>query len=369
MGNNWYQIQVSIGLAPVEDIKGSIQSKLPGSWRDLKLKVCNFELLTVSNTGGRPGANFLWVSHGEGDLWGSTIGDSNKEFILIRCDNSSRRRRNSKGSNMMSSRFPGSDIIHMWDPDNFMSQASTKINQVDDAFSGKEDLRNDKSCGSSFVLNLIDIGLSYEPYLSNLVAQEDHSREECVAGLLTASSFILSNVKIQIVIHQYNKIHLYKFKWTEKTIPVAEEWQRFATLVKQSQELKTVSYHKLYDILKQHHNEVNEIRAERIARTTNPLALVAQQQPVYHPQNHPNHYTHNSSTRSQQAATRNREKAIVNSPPPTYDQEPEMVAKDDALSKKKEIDKLMDLISLSFNKIYKPTNNNLRTLSNTSRAN
>ncbi|GKA33059.1 hypothetical protein Tco_0719426 [Tanacetum coccineum] len=52
------------------------------------------------------------------------------------------------------------------------------------------------------------------------------------------------------------------------------EWQRFVTLVKQSQELKTVSYHKLYDILKQHQNEVNEIRTERLARTANPLALV-----------------------------------------------------------------------------------------------
>nr|GEW90657.1 hypothetical protein [Tanacetum cinerariifolium] len=55
------------------------------------------------------------------------------------------------------------------------------------------------------------------------------------------------------------------------------EWQRFVALVKQSQELKTVSNHKLYDILKQHQNEVNEIRAERLARTANPLALVAQQ--------------------------------------------------------------------------------------------
>ncbi|GJV79079.1 hypothetical protein Tco_1514949 [Tanacetum coccineum] len=63
-----------------------------------------------------------------------------------------------------------------------------------------------------------------------------------------------------------------------------------------------------------------------------------------------------------------RGKVIVNSPPPTYDQEPKMVAKDDALSKEKEIDKLMALISLSFKKIYKPTNNNLRTSSNTSRA-
>nr|GEX05296.1 hypothetical protein [Tanacetum cinerariifolium] len=43
------------------------------------------------------------------------------------------------------------------------------------------------------------------------------------------------------------------------------EWKKFVTLVKQSQELKTVSYHKLYDILKQHQNKVNEIRAERLA--------------------------------------------------------------------------------------------------------
>nr|GEU39484.1 hypothetical protein [Tanacetum cinerariifolium] len=95
------------------------------------------------------------------------------------------------------------------------------------------------------------------------------------------------------------------------------EWQKFVTLVKQNQELKTVSYHKL----------------------------------------------------SQQAATRNRGKAIVNSPQPIYDQKPSMVAEDDETSKDKEIDKLMALISLSFKKIYKPTNNNLQTSSNTSREN
>nr|GEY53945.1 hypothetical protein [Tanacetum cinerariifolium] len=89
----------------------------------------------------------------------------------------------------------------------------------------------------------------------------------------------------------------------------------------------------------------------------------------YHPQTHPTHYTHNSPTRSQQAATRNRGKAIVDSPQPIYDQEPSMVAEDDEMSHDKEIDKLMALISLSFNKIYKPTNNNLQTSSNTSRAN
>nr|GFD02578.1 hypothetical protein [Tanacetum cinerariifolium] len=119
------------------------------------------------------------------------------------------------------------------------------------------------------------------------------------------------------------------------------EWQRFVTLVKQNQKLKTVSYHKLYDILKQHQHEVNEIRAKKIARVANPLALVAQQQPVYHPQTHPTHYKQNSSTRLQQAATRNRGKAIVNSPQPIYDQETSMVDDDDdETSKDKEIDKL-----------------------------
>nr|GEW76698.1 retrovirus-related Pol polyprotein from transposon TNT 1-94 [Tanacetum cinerariifolium] len=105
--------------------------------------------------------------------------------------------------------------------------------------------------------------------------------------------------------------------------------------------------------------QVNEIRPEKIARVANPLAFVAQQQPVYHPQNHPTHYTQNSSSRSQQAATRNKGKAIINSPQPIYDQEPSMVAEDDETSKDKEIDKLMALISLSFKKIYKPTNDNL----------
>nr|GEZ57813.1 hypothetical protein [Tanacetum cinerariifolium] len=85
-----------------------------------------------------------------------------------------------------------------------------------------------------------------------------------------------------------------------------------------------------------HQNEVNEIRAERIAHVSNLLVLIAKQPPVYHPQNHPTHYTQNSSTRSQQAANKNRGKTIVNSPQPIYDQEPSMVAEDNETSKDKE---------------------------------
>ncbi|GJV54239.1 hypothetical protein Tco_1449980 [Tanacetum coccineum] len=61
-------------------------------------------------------------------------------------------------------------------------------------------------------------------------------------------------------------------------------------------------------------------------------------------------------------------KAIVTSSAPTYDPEPTTVTKDEEMSKEKEIDKLMALISLSFKKIYNLPQN-LRTSSNTSRVN
>nr|GEW01377.1 hypothetical protein [Tanacetum cinerariifolium] len=53
------------------------------------------------------------------------------------------------------------------------------------------------------------------------------------------------------------------------------EWSRFVTIVKQQHKLDEVSYHKLFDILKQYQKEVNELRAERLARNVNPLAFVA----------------------------------------------------------------------------------------------
>nr|GEY41882.1 ribonuclease H-like domain-containing protein [Tanacetum cinerariifolium] len=209
--------------------------------------------------------------------------------------------------------------------------------------------------------------------------------------MLASGNYYIDTKPNHELIHYCLKNPPYKYTWADKVVPISEGidndiystvddcpnacemWKAIERLKQgdsiNSQELKTVSYHKLYDILKQHQNEVNELRGERLARTANPLALVAQQQPVYHPQNYPTHYTQNSSTRSQQAATRNRGKLIVNSPLPIYDQEPFMIAEDDEMSKDKEIDKLMTLISLSFKKIYKPTNNNLQTLSNTSRAN
>nr|GEU93702.1 hypothetical protein [Tanacetum cinerariifolium] len=46
-------------------------------------------------------------------------------------------------------------------------------------------------------------------------------------------------------------------------------------IVKKQHKLDEVSYHKLFDVLKQYQKEVNKLHAERLARNANPLALVA----------------------------------------------------------------------------------------------
>nr|GEZ37949.1 hypothetical protein [Tanacetum cinerariifolium] len=53
------------------------------------------------------------------------------------------------------------------------------------------------------------------------------------------------------------------------------EWSRFVTIVKQQHKLDEVSYHKLFDILKQYQKEVNELCAARLAMNASLLALVA----------------------------------------------------------------------------------------------
>nr|GEV22845.1 retrovirus-related Pol polyprotein from transposon TNT 1-94 [Tanacetum cinerariifolium] len=157
----------------------------------------------------------------------------------------------------------------------------------------------------------------------------------------------------------------YKFTWADKVVPVSEG----------SPEQTTIRYMETYKNVSQDIRDQLNAKAEAVqiilTWIDNDIYSTVSACPnaFYHPQNHPTHYTQNSSTRSQQAATRDRGKAIVKSPQPIYDQEPSMVAKDDETSKDKEIDKIMALISLSFKKIYKPTNNNLRTSSNTSRGN
>ncbi|GJU25454.1 hypothetical protein Tco_1164075 [Tanacetum coccineum] len=123
-----------------------------------------------------------------------------------------------------------------------------------------------------------------------------------------------------------------------------ERMARFVDSVKQSQKLKTVAITKTFTIIKTillktlnipppDHNNLPETEEKQLT-----------------PNNLPSPYFY-----------------LLLS---TYDPESCSVTKDEEMSKEKgRVEKLMALISLSFKKIYKPTNNNLRTSSNTSRAN
>nr|GEX37993.1 hypothetical protein [Tanacetum cinerariifolium] len=154
------------------------------------------------------------------------------------------------------------------------------------------------------------------------------------------------------------------------------EWSRFVTIVKQQHKLDEVSYHKLFDILKQYQNEVNELRVERLARNANPLALVAtaqaNQDPYYQtsrsykshaPSSKPSILTRSHTT------TRHKGKEIAKpiTPPSETtskeDNDPEQAQRD------KDTQKNLALIAKYFKKIYKSTNNNLRTSSNSKNKN
>ncbi|GJT71116.1 retrovirus-related pol polyprotein from transposon TNT 1-94 [Tanacetum coccineum] len=65
-----------------------------------------------------------------------------------------------------------------------------------------------------------------------------------------------------------NTLQFPQCKWhVSISSTTSTEWSRFATVVKQSKEIDIISYHTLFDILKQYQNEVNDIRAERIAKS------------------------------------------------------------------------------------------------------
>ncbi|GJT80934.1 hypothetical protein Tco_1055276 [Tanacetum coccineum] len=119
--------------------------------------------------------------------------------------------------------------------------------------------------------------------------------------------------------------------------------------MKQAHDLKIISFHTLFDSLKQHHNEVNELRAKTLARTANQLELVAT--------------THGKS----QAAIRNKGKEILRTPSPTSESEHEYEYVNDLEDTQidKEIHHVLALIFKTFQNIYKPTKNNLKISSNT----
>ncbi|GKE63642.1 hypothetical protein Tco_1514009 [Tanacetum coccineum] len=111
--------------------------------------------------------------------------------------------------------------------------------------------------GESINLQDLETNLYWE--FGKFTSQDGESLESYYSRFYKMMNELVRN-QCDVINHQVNVQFL---------LQLQPEWQRFVTLLKQSQELKTVSYHKLNDILKQHQNEVNEIRAERIAPVRN----------------------------------------------------------------------------------------------------
>ncbi|GJW05028.1 hypothetical protein Tco_1563884 [Tanacetum coccineum] len=53
------------------------------------------------------------------------------------------------------------------------------------------------------------------------------------------------------------------------------EWSRHVTIIHQTKDLHTADYTQLYDFLQYNQNKVDDLRAERLAKTHDPLALMA----------------------------------------------------------------------------------------------
>ncbi|GJY25879.1 hypothetical protein Tco_0400605 [Tanacetum coccineum] len=106
------------------------------------------------------------------------------------------------------------------------------------------------------------------------------------------------------------------------------KWTRFMKIVKQQKDMYKVSYHTLFDILKQQQNEVNDIRTKRIARNANPLVLVAATQQhiidYYQAPQAPKSYKPHAPSSRQKTSTRSHDttrskgKEIVKPPSPPF---------------------------------------------------
>ncbi|XP_043709640.1 autophagy-related protein 2 [Telopea speciosissima] len=209
-------VEILIDVDRAEDIKSSLQTELPGSWLSLKLKVQRFELLSVSNIGGISGAKFVWMGHNEGELWGSITGAPSQELLLISCSNTTIGRGDGEGANVLSSGSAGTTVVHLWDPHSFQCITSITIrsstivapggrldwlNSISYFFSLpsdeteqtlKESFEDDSPYQTTFAFNLVDVALSYEPHIKNLMTSEELG-ELYVACLFAAASLNISN--------------------------------------------------------------------------------------------------------------------------------------------------------------------------------
>ncbi|GKB76117.1 hypothetical protein Tco_0943012 [Tanacetum coccineum] len=223
-------------------------------------------------------------------------------------------------------------------------------------------------------------GIGDEIYLTIDACKTAHEIWEDIEILQQGESLNIQDLKNNLF-WEFGNFISHKFATMQVNVQFFQqlqlEWLRFVTIVKQQLKLDEVSYHKLFDILKQYQKEFNKIRAERIAKNANPLAIVTATQPYQDPYYQPpkSHKSYAptskqaSSTRSN-ASTKLKGKEIAK--PITPLSESPASEEDSNLEQAQgdtDMQKNLALIVKYFKRIYKPTNNNLRTSSNSKNKN
>lgn len=218
-------LDICTELDETVEVGPSLQTELEGSWNRLKLSVSKFSLCSFSNVGGVNDSSFLWVNHGEGELWGSVSDtddktcEGRKDFLLVICKDSASRRGDGEGNNVLSFGTAGCSVTHIRNPklqENYtsvnvrsgtlvapggrMDWISTISLLFSSDSSGTEQSNNSSSTNisqagerfwSSFFLELADVALSYEPHQKNSTLNAEAPDCKSFSCLLAASSFKL----------------------------------------------------------------------------------------------------------------------------------------------------------------------------------
>ncbi|KAF0904085.1 hypothetical protein E2562_031761 [Oryza meyeriana var. granulata] len=202
-----------------------LQTELEGSWNRLKLSVSKFSLFSFSNFGGVNNTSFLWVNHGEGELWGSITGkddknyEESKDVLLVVCKDSASRRGDGEGSNILSFGTAGCSVTHISNPKLQKNYTSINVRSAtavvpggrmdwisvicllfSSASDGTEQPANSSATNNShggepfsslFFLELADVAMSYEPHFRSSALSAEAPDCKYFSCLLAASSFKL----------------------------------------------------------------------------------------------------------------------------------------------------------------------------------
>nr|GFD07336.1 hypothetical protein [Tanacetum cinerariifolium] len=125
------------------------------------------------------------------------------------------------------------------------------------------------------------------------------------------------------------------------------EWSRHVTIVHQTKDLHTTAYTQLYDFLKYNQKEVDKLKAERLTKIQDPLALMA---------NSNNPYAFSAPHQDQSSLNQNYLQHYLQQP---------MQNPEDITNPTTTMNMALALMAKAFKINYStPTNNNQRILSN-----